>query len=231
MKLYPFLCQIFMEKKIFSTYSVIPTEIMLDKNISSTSKILYGIISSLCNEKGYCWASNDYLGELIGITGTRVSLIIKELVDFEYIESNVESNYKRKIMLMGVLTKVKGGVKEKLKGGLRKVKDNNIIEYYNNNIIPCEDKLRKDIQELLRLFYENLNPNIKFQNKTLRGDAEFLVKNYPLEKLEAMILYIKDNQGEQYFPNITTPTQLRDKMATIINYKNRNKKSAKIVKI
>jgi len=220
-----------MEKKIFSTYSVIPTEIMLDKNISSTSKILYGIISSLCNEKGYCWASNDYLGELIGITGTRVSLIIKELVDFEYIESNVESNYKRKIMLMGVLTKVKGGVKEKLKGGLRKVKDNNIIEYYNNNIIPCEDKLRKDIQELLRLFYENLNPNIKFQNKTLRGDAEFLVKNYPLEKLEAMILYIKDNQGEQYFPNITTPTQLRDKMATIINYKNRNKKSAKIVKI
>jgi len=106
-----------------------------------------------------------------------------------------------------------------------------ILSNNNTNIIPCEDKLRKDIQELLRLFYENLNPNIKFQNKTLRGDAEFLVKNYPLEKLEAMILYIKDNQGEQYFPNITTPTQLRDKMATIINYKNRNKKSAKIVKI
>ena len=45
-----------MEKtKVFSTYSIIPTEVMLNNEISSTAKITYGIISSLCNEKGY-WA-------------------------------------------------------------------------------------------------------------------------------------------------------------------------------
>ncbi|HRR96485.1 MAG TPA: helix-turn-helix domain-containing protein [Candidatus Ratteibacteria bacterium] len=123
-----------MEKK-FSTWSVIPTEVMLNKEISSTTKIMYGIISSLCNEKGYCWASNDYLGELLGITRTRVSLIIKELVEIGLIESEIEKKYKRKIKLKGVLIKVKRGVKENLKGGLRKLKDNNIIEYNNNNNI------------------------------------------------------------------------------------------------
>ena len=46
-----------------------------------------------------------------------------------------------------------------------------------------------------------------------------------------MILYIKEHQGEQYFPTITTPTQLRDKMTSIINHKNREKKESKIIKI
>ena len=115
----------------------------------------------------------------------------------------------------------------------RRRTNNNTININNNtnNNITCEDKPRNDVQELLRLFYENLNPNIKFQNKTLRADAEFLVNHYPLDKLEMMILYIKEHQGEQYFPTITTPTQLREKMASIINHRNREIKGSKIIKI
>jgi len=218
-------------EKTFSTWSVIPTEVMLSKEISSTAKITYGIISSLCNEKGYCWASNNYLGKLLGKSGTRMSLIVKELCDIGLIESEVEQNYKRKITLMGVLRKLKGGVKENLKGGLTKVKENSIIEYNNNNTIISEDKPRNNTQELLNMFYENINPNIKFQNKTLRADAEFLVNHYPIEKLQAMILYIKEHQGEQFFPSITTPSQLRDKMAQVINHKKKEFKTSKIIKI
>ena len=219
-------------EKTFSTWSVIPTEVMLSNEISSTAKITYGIISSLCNEKGYCWASNDYLGKLLGKSGTRMSLIVKELSNAGLIESEVEQNYKRKIKLEGVLRKLKGGVKENLKGGLRNLKENSIIEYNNNNnTITSEDKPRNDTQELLNMFYENINPNIKFQNKTLRADAEFLVNHYPIEKLQAMILYIKEHQGEQFFPSITTPSQLRDKMAQVINHKKKESKTSKLIKI
>ena len=118
----------------------------------------------------------------------------------------------------------------------RKRTNNNTIDNntnnnnYTNNICKQVCEIDKT-QELLRLFYENLNPNIKFQNKTLRADAEFLVNHYPLDKLETMILYIKEHQGEQYFPTITTPTQLRDKMASIINHRNREIKGSKIIKI
>lgn len=125
-----------MEKQ-FSTYSVIPTKIMLDKNISSTAKILYGIISSLCNEKGFCWASNEYLGNLLGISATSISLIIKELVKNKYIESTIKDKFQRQITIMGVLRKLKGGIKKTERGVLRKLKDNNIIEYnkFNNEQI------------------------------------------------------------------------------------------------
>lgn len=108
-------------------------------------------------------------------------------------------------------------------------KDNSNKDIVINSITSSEDKPRT--QELLNLFYKELNPNIKFNNKTMRGDAEWLVSNYPWEKIEAMVFYCKEHQGEQFFPNITNPSQLRDKMAQIINHKNRQKLGSKIIKI
>lgn len=133
-----------MEEKIFSTYSVIPTEVMLNKGISSTAKVLYGLISSLCNEKGYCWASNDYLGLQLGITGTRVSLLVKELIDSELIKSTVEGNNSRIITLNMVLTKVKATFNKTERLPLTKVKHNIISNNINEKLEPAaqEDEIR-----------------------------------------------------------------------------------------
>ena len=79
---------------------MIPTEVMLSEKISSTAKIVYGIISSLTNEKGYCWASNKYIGDLLKLSESQVSRVISELVEQELIISDIECNYKRKIQLM-----------------------------------------------------------------------------------------------------------------------------------
>ena len=112
--------------------------------------------------------------------------------------------------------------------------DNNI---YNNNINKKEKenniKEKEKGDKLLTLFYKEINPNIKFENKTIRRDSQWLQKNYDWEKLEAMVLYVKKNQNEPYFPVITNPTHLREKMAQLINFKNRkNKKpSNNIIKI
>lgn len=105
------------------------------------------------------------------------------------------------------------------------------INNNTTNIINSEDKPRSNEQELLNLFYRELNPNIKFNNNSIRNDAKWLVDNYPIDKLIAMVGYIKEHQGEQFFPNITNPSQLRDKMAQVINHKNRQKVSNKIIKI
>jgi hypothetical protein len=51
-----------------------------------------------------------------------------------------------------------------------------------------------------------------------------------MEKLTKMVMYIKQHQGEQYFPSISNPTQLREKMAQVINHVNKNNNN-KIVKI
>lgn len=61
-------------------YSICLNEWALDKSIKNELGLLL-IISSLCAEKGYCFASNKYLAELLNITEVSVSRRIKRLKD------------------------------------------------------------------------------------------------------------------------------------------------------
>lgn len=45
-------------------YCVIPAPIMRDGGLSSDEKILYGTVSGMAREKGYCWAGNDTLAKI-----------------------------------------------------------------------------------------------------------------------------------------------------------------------
>ncbi len=87
-----------------------------------------------------------------------------------------------------------------------------------------------NIQLIFNVFYEGNNPTINFGNKTSRKAAEFLIKKFGLEKSTAMALYAVSVTGEEFAPTITTPFQLREKLASLIAYHKRknNKKSSKI---
>jgi len=60
-------------------YSIIPASVLLSKELSSTEKLLIGVISNLSNIRGYCFASNHYLGECLGISKHSVRRIIADL--------------------------------------------------------------------------------------------------------------------------------------------------------
>ena len=70
-----------------SYYAIIPASIRYDNDLTANAKLLYGEITALCNEKGYCWASNDYFAELYNTSTRTVSRWIKQLISKGYIIS------------------------------------------------------------------------------------------------------------------------------------------------
>ena len=75
------------EKK--SYFAVIPANVRYDDDFSANAKLLYGEITALCNEKGYCWASNDYFSQLYGKSKRTVIRWINDLVNKNYIQSKI----------------------------------------------------------------------------------------------------------------------------------------------
>lgn len=105
----------------------IPKEILNLKDIGTTEKMILSAILGL-SRNGGCTANNRYFAELLGITKTRVSIIITNLFKKSYI---------------GYTGKTGGGIKENEKrvlnfnytGYLTKVKPYNILD----NIVDKEN--------------------------------------------------------------------------------------------
>lgn len=76
-----------MENK--SYYAVIPANVRYDPNLRDKAKLLYGEITALSNERGYCWATNEYFAKLYNVDKTTISKLIKNLIDNGYIKSHI----------------------------------------------------------------------------------------------------------------------------------------------
>lgn len=80
-------------------YAVIPANVRYDTDIPPNAKLLYGEITSLCNQKGYCWATNDYFSSLYGVSERTIQNLLKQLFDKNYIKIEIKDNHKRLIYL------------------------------------------------------------------------------------------------------------------------------------
>lgn len=128
-----------MDKKGY--YAIIPASVRYDKRLPANAKLLYGELTALSNDKGYCWAGNDYFAGLYEVSRTSVSKWVSALRDAGYIQIQLEYAEGTKQILHRYIRIVNDPIEEKLHTSIRKVKDpieeklivNNTVNTTSNN--------------------------------------------------------------------------------------------------
>lgn len=117
-----------------SYYAIIPANVRYDEELTPNAKLLYGEITALCNEKGYCWATNNYFAELYHVSKISISKWIKQLIEKGYINSEIIYKEGTKEILNRYITIIQYPIKENFNTPIKeKFKDNNTLS--NNTTI------------------------------------------------------------------------------------------------
>lgn len=82
-------------------YVEVPMVVLLDEDLSSTTKLLMGLITTLSMKDGFCYASNRYLSNLLKVSKRTITSSITALRRKNYIKIDNEDN-SRKIYLANI---------------------------------------------------------------------------------------------------------------------------------
>jgi hypothetical protein len=123
-------------------FAVIPAPVRYCKKLQPNAKLMYGEITALANDSGYCYASNEYFSKLYGVTKTSVSKWISALESNNFIKikykyhTGTKQIKQRRIFIADPFKKNSIGIEKKLKTPLEEKLKDNIYNYIN--------KIKKD---------------------------------------------------------------------------------------
>lgn len=150
-------------------YSIIPATILYNKELKANEKLLYAIITSLACKEGYCFATNHYFAEELGVHPKTVSSWVSDLRDKNYIKVEMvrkenKQIIQRKIYINDVPYPLNNGYMYQSKKGQaihQNTEDNNIrFNNKNNNKAPKKyisnyENQRVYTKEFLESLYAN----------------------------------------------------------------------------
>lgn len=76
-------------------YVEVPVVVLLDEDLSTTTKLLMGLITTLSMQEGFCFASNRYLSNLMKVSRRTITSCISSLRKKKYIRVENEPNSRR----------------------------------------------------------------------------------------------------------------------------------------
>jgi hypothetical protein len=84
-----------------SYYAIIPATVRYCEDLTANAKLMYGEITALSNEKGYCWANNYYFAKLYKVDKNTISRWVSSLVRNGFISLKIDkaNGNSRKIYL------------------------------------------------------------------------------------------------------------------------------------
>ena len=143
-----------MENKNY--YAIIPAPVRYCKDLKANEKLMYGELTALSNDKGFCFASNEYFSNIYDVSKTSISKWI----------SNLEKNGFIKIKMI-------------YETGTKQIKQRRIYiaPLLNKSLIPIEEKLNTPIEEKLKdIYILTNNNNINNNNSTKSKKRQYSEK-------------------------------------------------------
>lgn len=171
-------------------YAICMNQWALDKDIKNELGLLL-IISSLCAEKGYCYASNKYFTELFDIPEENISRKIKKLeekgyitIEYERVGCQIKKRYIR-------LTKISTVDCQKYQSTI----DENVKENITSiNITSINNK------EIKKKAYGRYK-RIKLQDQEYTKLVEQYGKEYIDNQIQLLDNYVESNNNKNKYSN------------------------------
>jgi hypothetical protein len=82
-------------------------------------------------------------------------------------------------------------------------------------ISTTDEPWREGVNQVFKVFYETVNPQINFGRKPWREAAKELVERYGAEETVALAKLAVSIQGQPFSPVITNPYQLKEKLSAL----------------
>ena len=193
------------EKK--SYFAIIPANVRYDDDLSANAKLLYGEITALCNEKGYCWASNDYFSQLYCKSTRTIRRWISDLTDKNYIQSKIskeDGNLRLISVAEPLVTKMSLPMDKNVLTPMDKnVPHNNTImnnTVNSNSYIESSNSNREEYKKNKGKPHTPKKAYGKYKNVLLSDDEyKLLIEQYgnPEQLIERLDRY-KEKSGKKY---------------------------------
>ena len=114
-------------------YWIMPNKVLFDSKLSDKEKLLYCLISSLCAEKWFCWASNDYLADKIGYSKKNIHRLLQNIFNAWYITIKINKEFgNQRQVFLNSLKYTEDTILKNEDTPILKIEDNNNIIYNNN---------------------------------------------------------------------------------------------------
>lgn len=215
-----------------SYYAIIPANVRYDDSLIPSAKLLYGEITALCNEKGYCWASNEYFANQYKVSKPTIQNWLKSLEEKGYIYREVKYKEGSKEIEARYIRILGGGRQENLVRGHQEIYQDNNTSFNNtfNNIDHSSSKLKNDFDKLWKLYPRKKGKTAAFKhykkaikdgatNKQIQDGILSYKKEIETKKIEES--YIKhgstwfSNRGweDEYDYSVNTKKTISDEIA------------------
>ncbi|MDZ5500758.1 helix-turn-helix domain-containing protein [Enterococcus cecorum] len=187
-------------------YAIIPANVRYDRDLIPSAKLLYGEITALCNEKGFCWAKTQYFQDLYGVSRISIQKWLKSLEENGYISREVIYKENSKEVDKRVIRIVNTPSKEKLtenntsNNTINEEEDIYKYKEIHDKIIALSEKNTEHARKILQVYQHLKNANVSIKDineiiEFLYGNIQYLNARCIIAQHKACVFQSKTDEG------------------------------------